>query len=176
MCWRKVIVTGALETGPGHVVFESSTRNGSGSVNAPFVRWPGSETLSDASPAVEITLAEVDVTYSRSAPGTKVPKLGVVPSVRLNVAGTVPPAPPAAVVMRVTVKLAVAVLPAASVAVQVTTVTPSSQVTGTSPSTSSVAAGTGTGWPTGTLTSWALITGGVKSQPCDVAKLLTLSS
>ena len=39
---------------------ENSTTSGDGSANAPFIRWPGSETVSAASPAVEITLAVVD--------------------------------------------------------------------------------------------------------------------
>src|SRR3954451_9966005 len=175
MCWRKVIVTGSLATGAVHVDLLNSTRSGSGSENAPLLRWPGSLTESVASPAVEITLAFAEVTYSRSTPGWKAPKLAL-PSVRASVAGTVPPTPPLPVAMRVTVNVAVAVLPAASVAEQLTMVTPSSQLTGTSPSTSSVAAGTGTGRPTGTLTSWASITGGVKSQPCAIAKRLTVAS
>src|SRR4051794_9807442 len=150
MCWRKVIVTGSLATGAVHVVLLNPTRSGSGSENAPLVRCPGSLTESVASPAVEMTLALVPVTYSRSTPGWKAPKLGAAPSVRLSVAGTVPPTPPFTAATRVTVKLAVAALPAASVAVQLTTVTPPSQLTGTSPSTPSEAVGSGTGCPTGT--------------------------
>ena len=39
---------------------ESSIRSGSGSENAPLVRWPGSLTDSVASAAVEMTVAVVD--------------------------------------------------------------------------------------------------------------------
>src|SRR4051812_19472770 len=96
MCWRNVIATGSLETGPVHDAFENSTRSASGSENAPLVRWPGSLTDSVASPAVEITLAVVDAVYSRSTPGWKAPKLAGAPSVSDSVAGTVPPTPPIA--------------------------------------------------------------------------------
>src|SRR5262249_20896028 len=59
MCWRNVMVTGSLETGAVHVDFENSTCSGSGNENDPLVRWPGSLTVSAASPAVEITFAGV---------------------------------------------------------------------------------------------------------------------
>jgi hypothetical protein len=68
MCCRNVTVTGSLETGAAHADFENSTRSGSLSERAPFARDPES-TLSAASPALEITLADVDVTYSCSTPG-----------------------------------------------------------------------------------------------------------
>ena len=54
---RNVIATAALDTGPVQVAGVISTRSGSGSENVPLVRWPGSETLSVASPAVLMTLA-----------------------------------------------------------------------------------------------------------------------
>ena len=60
MCCEKPIVTGSLETGPVHVDFERLTTSGDGSANVPFIRWPGSDTLSVASPAVEMTLAVVE--------------------------------------------------------------------------------------------------------------------
>src|SRR4051812_31209818 len=91
MCWRNVIVTGSLETGAVHDAFENSTRSGSGSENEPLVRWPGSDTLSAASPAVEITLAEVEAVYSLSTPGVKGPKAAAGPRVSDSVGGTVPP-------------------------------------------------------------------------------------
>src|SRR4051794_25257823 len=59
MCWRNVIATAALETGPVHAAGAISTRSASGSANAPFIRCPGSLTDSIASPAVETTLAAV---------------------------------------------------------------------------------------------------------------------
>src|SRR5689334_19028062 len=81
----------SLETGPVHVVFDSSTRSGSGSVNAPLARWPGSETDRVASPAVEMTLAFDVAVYSFATPGVNAPNEAGAPSVRLSVAGTVPP-------------------------------------------------------------------------------------
>ncbi len=57
MCWRNVIVTASLATGAVHAAFENSTRSGSESVNVPFASRPGSETLSVASPALEVTFA-----------------------------------------------------------------------------------------------------------------------
>ena len=62
MCCLNVIVTGSLETGADHVDFENVTCSGSGSENAPLVRYAGTgATLSAASPAVEMTLASVVV-------------------------------------------------------------------------------------------------------------------
>ena len=60
MCCLKEIVTGSLATGASQVVFEKATSSGDGSANVPFIRCPGSETLSVASPALEITLAVVE--------------------------------------------------------------------------------------------------------------------
>ena len=59
MCWENVIVTGSLDTGAVHCDFENATPSGLGSEKAPLVSWPGSETLSVASPAVEMTFAAV---------------------------------------------------------------------------------------------------------------------
>ena len=59
MCCLNAIVTGSLDTGADHVLLENATCSGSGSVNAPLLRWPGSPTLSVALPAVEITFAVV---------------------------------------------------------------------------------------------------------------------
>ena len=59
MCCLNVIVTGSLDTGADHADFENSTPSGDGSAKAPFIRCPGSETERVASPAVEITFAEV---------------------------------------------------------------------------------------------------------------------
>src|SRR3954462_11160052 len=91
MCWRNVIATWSLETGAVHAVFDSSTRSGSGSENGPLARWPGSETPSAASPAVEMTVAVVAAVYSASRPGANAPKLAGAPSESESVAGTVPP-------------------------------------------------------------------------------------
>ena len=74
MCCRNVIATDALETGPIHDAGTISTRNGCGNENVPFIRCPGSETVSEASPAVEMTLAVVDAVYSRSTPAANAPK------------------------------------------------------------------------------------------------------
>src|SRR3954471_483866 len=94
MCWRNVIATPALETGPVHAAGAISTRSASGSENAPFVRWPGSDTESAASPAVEITFAVVVAAYSLAAPGVNAPNEAGAPSVSESVAGTVPPTSP----------------------------------------------------------------------------------
>ena len=56
-------------------------------MKAPLARWPGSETVSVASPAVLITFAVVDAVYSRAMPGVNVPNDAGAPSVRLSVAG-----------------------------------------------------------------------------------------
>ena len=66
-------------------------------MNAPLARWPGSDTLSAASPAVLVTVAVLVAVYSCSTPGVKAPKLALAPSCRLSVAGTVPPTGAAAV-------------------------------------------------------------------------------
>src|ERR1700754_425143 len=91
MCWRKVTVTGSLDTGADQLVLDSSTRSASGSENEPLLRWPGSLTVSDASPAVEMTFAEVLAVYSRSTPGTNAPNEAGAPRVSARGAGTVPP-------------------------------------------------------------------------------------
>src|SRR4051794_20595711 len=73
--------------------------SGSGSTNVPLTRWPvpvelGSETLSSASPAVEMTLALVEDRYVLATPGVNAPNVAAGPRVRASVAGTVPPALP----------------------------------------------------------------------------------
>src|SRR4051794_26333652 len=96
MCWLNVIVTGSLDTGPAHLAFDNETRSGSGNEYAPLARCPGSETLNAASPALEMTFAVVEATYSRSTPGTKAPNDGAAPSDSDKVAGTEPPTLPGA--------------------------------------------------------------------------------
>ena len=54
-----MIVAAPLDTGPDHAPGAISTRSASGSENAPLARCPGSETLSAASPAVEVTVADI---------------------------------------------------------------------------------------------------------------------
>src|SRR3954453_7278281 len=103
MCWRNVIVTGSLDTGAVHEALLNSTRSGSDSANAPFVSTPGSDTLSVASPAVLMTLAVVFAVYSFATPGVNAPNVAGVPSVRLSVAGTLPPTPPGVSVWAYTV-------------------------------------------------------------------------
>ena len=88
------IATASLEVGPAHADLPSSTRSGSGSVNAPLVRWPGSLTDSVASPAVEVTVADVDAVYSFATPGVNGPNEAGAPSDNESVAGTVPPTVP----------------------------------------------------------------------------------
>src|SRR4051795_12072536 len=94
MCWLNPIVTGSLDTGADQVLLENATSSGSCSVNAPLLRWPGSETLSAASPAVEMTFAVVCAVYVFSTPGVNGPNDAGLPSVSDSVAGTVPPTPP----------------------------------------------------------------------------------
>src|SRR4051794_23693959 len=96
MCWANEIATFAFETGPVQDAGAKLTCSGLASENEPLVRWPGSETLSVASPAVEVTVALVEAVYSLSAPGVNGPKLAGAPSVSDSVAGTVPPTPPMA--------------------------------------------------------------------------------
>src|SRR5919112_4057723 len=103
MAWRKLSVTGSLETGavqdfsgvkiPATAPLISS---GAASANVPLTRWPRavslrSATLSSASPAVEMTLAVVDAVYSRASPGVNGPNETGPPSVSERVAGTPPP-------------------------------------------------------------------------------------
>ena len=59
----------------------SDTCSGSGSANVPFIRWPGSLTVSVASSAVLITFAVVEAVYSFVTPGVKAPNVAGAPSV-----------------------------------------------------------------------------------------------
>src|SRR5690349_10525032 len=95
MCCLNVIADTALETGPLHDAGAISTRNASGSENAPFSRCPGSDTESVASAPVDVTVAVVVAVYSRSTPGANVPNDAPAPSMSESVAGTVPPTPTA---------------------------------------------------------------------------------
>src|SRR5215468_10112463 len=52
MCCVNPMATDAFDTGPVHDAGVIDTCSADGSENAPFVRWPGSETESVASPAV----------------------------------------------------------------------------------------------------------------------------
>ena len=60
MCCLKPIVTDSFDVGAVQAAFDNDTSSGDGSENAPFTRCPGSEYVSAASPAVEITDAVVD--------------------------------------------------------------------------------------------------------------------
>src|SRR5689334_15190552 len=91
MCWRNVIVEPAFDTGALHAFGAISTRSASGSENAPFIRWPGSDTLSAAFPPVEVTFAVVLAVYSLPTPGVNAPNDAAGPSESDSVAGTVPP-------------------------------------------------------------------------------------
>src|SRR4051794_19883739 len=94
MSCLKPIATASLDVGPVQADFEKRTCSGDGSENAPLVRCPGSDTVSAASPAVEITVAVVDAEYVRARPGRNVPNVGDAPRLSASVAGTVPlPAP-----------------------------------------------------------------------------------
>ena len=99
-----VMSTRSLDVGPDQADFENATCSGCGSENAPLVRWPGSDTVSAASPAVLITFAVDDAVYSFATPGVNAPNVAGAPSVSDSVAGTVPPtgasssSPPVAVV------------------------------------------------------------------------------
>src|SRR3954447_19044101 len=117
ICWLNCSATESLETGPLYVsrfsgealdptllyavpvlaALRARACSACGSENAPLTRWPvavleASATLRSASPAVEMTLAVVADSYVLVTPGVKAPNEAGVPSVRLNVAGTVPPA------------------------------------------------------------------------------------
>src|SRR3954462_10543901 len=94
MCWLNPIATAACETGAAHEEGVMVTDSGSGNENAPFVRWPGSLTLSAASPAVDTTSAVVDAVYVFSTPGVNAPNDAADPRVNESVAGTVPPTSP----------------------------------------------------------------------------------
>src|SRR5262245_30259747 len=90
--------TFSLEVGPVHCDFENATCTGFGSENAPLVRYSGPDTLSVASPAVEMMLAVVEAVYVLATPGVKAPKEAGAPSDSDSVAGTVPVAPPGVLV------------------------------------------------------------------------------
>jgi hypothetical protein len=66
------------------------TSSGTGKRNPPLASRPGSETLSVASPAVDVTVAVVEAVYVRVTPGSNAPKLAAGPSVSARVAGTTP--------------------------------------------------------------------------------------
>src|SRR5688572_3753161 len=83
--------TMSLDTGAVQLGLLKDTSSGSGSVNDPLARWPGSLTDSAASPAVETTVAVAEAVYSRSTPGVNAPNEAGAPSVSESVAGTVPP-------------------------------------------------------------------------------------
>ena len=85
---RGAVDTGPVQTEAGSPIF---TRSGCGSVNDPFCRCPGSEVLSAASPADEITFAVVDAVYSRSTPGWKSSNPGRTAERQRQVGGTAPP-------------------------------------------------------------------------------------
>ena len=77
--------------------------SGSGRMNVPLTRWPvpnehGSDTLSSASPAVEMTFAVVEAKYVFARPGVNAPNDAAGPSVSDSVAGTVPPTVPGTLV------------------------------------------------------------------------------
>src|SRR3954470_5679810 len=91
MCWLNPIVTASCDTGADQLDFENDTCSASGSENAPLLIWPGSLTLSAASPAVLSTSAVVCAVYVLSRPAVNAPKLAGPPSVSDSVAGTVPP-------------------------------------------------------------------------------------
>src|SRR4051794_22537830 len=87
MCCLKEIVTASLDAGADQLDFEKAICSGSRSANAPLASVPPS-VVSDASPAVEITLAVADASYVRSTPGTNGPNVAE-PTVKPSVAGTV---------------------------------------------------------------------------------------
>src|SRR3954471_1542355 len=91
MCWWNAIATGSCDTGPLQLAGAICTCSGSGSENAPLVRWTGPDTLSAASPAVDTTSAVVDASYVLSTPGVNAPNDAGAPRVSASVAGTVPP-------------------------------------------------------------------------------------
>src|SRR5688572_1683337 len=103
MAWEKATGTDSLDVGALQVFTVAGSgwpaaSSGCGRANAPFTSRPGwvvlgSETVSVASPAVEMTVAVVDAVYTRGTPGTNAPKPAGGPRVRASVAGTFPPAP-----------------------------------------------------------------------------------
>src|SRR5262249_51273821 len=106
MCCENHSVTGSLDTGalpdtalyavPVVSALVALACSASGNQNDPLTRWPGcavsgSATLSVALPAVEVTVAPVDVSYVWSTPGVNAPKLAGALMFSASVAGTVPP-------------------------------------------------------------------------------------
>src|SRR5262249_5170177 len=94
MCCVNPSVTAPCETGALHDDGVMLTCSASGRLNAPLARWPGPLTDSAASPAVEITSADVDAVYVFATPGVNAPKLAGAPRVSESVAGVVPPTVP----------------------------------------------------------------------------------
>src|SRR5689334_17652931 len=90
MCCVTPRSTGSFDTGADQLVLESETCSGSGRLNAPLARWPGTETLSAASAAELITLAVEDAVYVLSTPGVNAPNVAGAPSESASVAGVVP--------------------------------------------------------------------------------------
>src|SRR4051812_40387321 len=93
------MVTESLETGAVHEDFESVMVNGCARAKEPLTSLLvlvvlGSDQLSAASPAEEMTLAVVEAVYVRVTPGVNEPSWMAGPSVRASVAGTVPLTPP----------------------------------------------------------------------------------
>ena len=85
----KVIAADAFDTGPLQAAGAIATRSGWASAYDPFMRCPGSSTVSAASPAVLVTVAFVVAVYSRATPGVSAPKLAGGPSTSESVGGTV---------------------------------------------------------------------------------------
>src|SRR3954454_5910807 len=117
--WLYSMVTASLDTGPFHVsrfsgealeptllyavpvlaALRARACSGSGRMNEPLTRWPvptedGSATLSNASPAVEVTVAGVDAKYVFVTPGVKAPNAPGAPRESESFAGTLPPTVP----------------------------------------------------------------------------------
>ena len=89
---RKVIVELPLDTGPGpRVRRDLHPQRLRQRERAVGIRRPGSDTVSAASPAVEVTFAVVVAVYSRATPGVNAGNVAALPSVSASVAGTVPP-------------------------------------------------------------------------------------
>src|SRR3712207_2832446 len=89
--------TFSLDVGAVHADLLNATCSGSASVNAPLVRCAGlGATVSDASPAVEMTLAVVLASYVLSTPGVNGPNEAGAPRDSDSVAGTEPPTVPSA--------------------------------------------------------------------------------
>src|SRR6476620_4272862 len=94
--------TFSLDTGAVQLDSLNATCNGSGNVNVPLARYAGDGVTDNAaSPAVEITFADVCGVYCFASPGVNAPNVAGAPSVNDNVAGTVPPTVPSAPVVTV---------------------------------------------------------------------------